>query len=109
MADKILVVDFGSQYNQLIVRRIREFGVFSQLVQANEVISKIDDSVKGIIFSGGPKSVYEEDSFTIPERIYQLGIPILGICYGMQLIANQLGGRVVKSNKKEYGLVIIDT
>ena len=85
--DKILVLDFGSQYNQLIARRIREMGVFSELlphtITADE-ISKMDD-VRGIVFSGGPKSVYEKDAFTCDPKLFDLGIPILGICYGMQL------------------------
>lgn len=108
MVNKILVVDFGSQYNQLIVRRIRECGVYSELVHTNETLSKIDDSVKGIIFSGGPNSVYDKNSFNISKQIYDLHIPILGICYGMQLIAHQLNGKVSKSNKKEYGHAIVN-
>ena len=84
---KIIVLDYGSQYNQLIARRIREFGVFSELkshkITADEVraINPI-----GIILSGGPNSVYAEDAFGIDEEIFELGIPILGICYGMQLL-----------------------
>jgi GMP synthase (glutamine-hydrolysing) len=109
MTDKILVIDFGSQYNQLIVRRIRECGVYSELVQSEEVFKKIDTNVKGIIFSGGPNSVYDKNSLTISKQIYELNIPILGICYGMQLIAHQLGGKVSKSNKKEYGNAIVKT
>jgi GMP synthase (glutamine-hydrolysing) len=105
MANKILVIDFGSQYNQLIVRRIRELGVYSELISHQTDISKIkhDHEIKGIIFSGGPNSVYAKNAFTIDKEIYQLGIPILGICYGMQLMAHQNGGKVQGSNKKEYG------
>lgn len=105
MANKILVIDFGSQYNQLIVRRIRDYGVYSELVSNQIDINKIrnDHDVKGIIFSGGPNSVYEKRSLTINQSIYELGIPILGICYGMQLMAKQHGGIVQASHKKEYG------
>jgi GMP synthase (glutamine-hydrolysing) len=105
MANKILVIDFGSQYNQLIVRRIREMHVYSELVYANIDIAKIrqDQEIKGIIFSGGPNSVYEKSAPTISKEIYSLGIPILGICYGMQLIAQQNGGKVKPSHQKEYG------
>jgi GMP synthase (glutamine-hydrolysing) len=105
MANKILVIDFGSQYNQLIVRRIRELGVYSELVSNQIAISKIqnDHDIKGIIFSGGPNSVYEKKAFLIDKKIYTLGIPILGICYGMQLMSYQNGGTVKASSKKEYG------
>ena len=103
--DEILVLDFGSQFNQLITRRIREFNVYSEMVShkitAEEI--KARGNVKGIILSGGPKSVTNEDAFTIDEKIYQLGIPILGICYGMQLTAHVFGGKVEKAEKREYG------
>ncbi|MGQ4818203.1 glutamine amidotransferase-related protein, partial [Enterococcus faecium] len=93
--EKIIVLDFGSQFNQLITRRIREFGVFSELLSHRttaEEIRKI--APKGIIFSGGPNSVYDKDAFSIDPEIYELGIPILGICYGMQLMTHNLGGKV---------------
>ncbi|WP_353989281.1 glutamine-hydrolyzing GMP synthase [Pediococcus argentinicus] len=102
--DKIIVLDFGSQYNQLITRRIREFGVYSELMSHKttaEEIKKINP--KGIIFSGGPNSVYDDDAFRIDPEIYKLGIPILGICYGMQLMAYNLGGRVEPADNREYG------
>jgi len=93
---KIIVLDYGSQYNQLIARRIREFGVFSELkshkITADEV--RAIDPI-GIVLSGGPNSVYAEDAFGIDEEIFELGIPILGICYGMQLLTHKLGGKVV--------------
>lgn len=105
MADKILVLDFGSQYNQLIARRVREFGVFSELkahtITADEI--KADEEIKGIIFSGGPNSVYGEDALTIDKKIFELGLPILGICYGMQLMAHELGGKVEGAQHREYG------
>ena len=105
MADKIIVLDFGSQYNQLIARRVREFGVYSELrthtITAEEI--KQDPEVKGIIFSGGPNSVYEEGAFTIDQELFSLQLPILAICYGMQLMAHSLGGRVEGSEHREYG------
>ena len=109
--DKILVIDFGSQYNQLIARRIREMNVYSELISCHTKASTIknDPSVKGIILSGGPKSVYEENSFTCDEEIFKLNIPILGICYGMQYIAYKFGGNVQTSNNKEFGKQEIST
>ena len=104
---KIIVLDYGSQYNQLISRRIREFGVFSELknhkISAEEV-RKLDPI--GIVLSGGPNSVYAENAFDIDPEIFELGIPILGICYGMQLITHKLGGKVVpagEAGNREYG------
>ena len=103
---KIIVLDYGSQYNQLIARRIREFGVFSELkshkITADEV--RAIDPI-GIVLSGGPNSVYAEDAFGIDEEIFELGIPILGICYGMQLLTHKLGGKVVpagEAGNREY-------
>ncbi|WP_444752369.1 glutamine-hydrolyzing GMP synthase [Pediococcus pentosaceus] len=107
--DKIIVLDFGSQYNQLITRRIREFGIYSELLSHKitaEEIKKINP--KGIIFSGGPNSVYDKDAFRIDPEIYKLGIPILGICYGMQLMTYNLGGRVEPADNREYGHADID-
>jgi len=104
---KIIVLDYGSQYNQLIARRIREFGVFSELkshkISAEEVreINPI-----GIVLSGGPNSVYADDAFSIDPEIFELGIPILGICYGMQLLTHKLGGKVLpagEAGNREYG------
>ncbi|MDR1542984.1 MAG: glutamine-hydrolyzing GMP synthase [Prevotellaceae bacterium] len=103
--DKILVLDFGSQYNQLIARRIREMGVFSELLPHTTSASDIRKipNVKGIVFSGGPKSVYEPDAFVCDEQIFTLGIPVLGICYGMQLTSKFFGGKIEKGTTKEYG------
>ena len=107
--DKILVLDFGSQYNQLITRRIRDIGVYSELkshkLSANE-IKKMNP--KGIIFSGGPDSVYADGAFKVDPDIFKLGIPILGICYGMQIMAYELGGKVEKADNSEYGHADID-
>ena len=103
--DEIIVLDFGSQFNQLIARRIREFKVYSEMVShkitAEEI--KARGNVKGIVLSGSPKSVIDEDAYKIDEEIYKLGIPILGICYGMQLTAHTYGGKIEKANKREYG------
>jgi GMP synthase (glutamine-hydrolysing) len=102
--EKILVLDFGSQYTQLIARRIRESKVYSEIFPFNAPIEKIKNfSPKGIIFSGGPSSVYEAGA-PIPDlKIFEVGVPILGICYGMQLMAHCLGGKVAKAVKREYG------
>ncbi|WP_282708618.1 glutamine-hydrolyzing GMP synthase [Ligilactobacillus sp. Marseille-Q7487] len=107
--DKIIVLDFGSQYNQLITRRIREFGVYSELLSHKLTAKEIKEmNPKGIIFSGGPNSVYDESAFHVDPEIFELGIPVLGICYGMQLMANMLpGGKVESAENKEYGKAII--
>ncbi len=105
MADKVIVLDFGSQYNQLIARRIREFGVYSELhpgdMKLDEILAMGD--VKGIIFSGGPNSVYDPGAPKCDPAIFEAGIPLLGICYGMQMTHQMLGGSVRASDKKEYG------
>ncbi|WP_051084516.1 glutamine-hydrolyzing GMP synthase [Gracilibacillus lacisalsi] len=102
--EMILVLDFGSQYNQLITRRIREFGVYSELHSHRLTIDEIKEmNPKGIILSGGPHSVYGENSFRCDERIFDLGIPVLGICYGMQLMTHHFGGVVERANEREYG------
>lgn len=107
--EKIIVLDFGSQYNQLITRRIREFGVFSELLSHRITADEIRAiAPKGIIFSGGPNSVYDEQAFRIDPEIYELGIPILGICYGMQLMTYNLGGKVEPADNREYGKAELD-
>ncbi|WP_181347925.1 glutamine-hydrolyzing GMP synthase [Thalassobacillus sp. CUG 92003] len=102
--EMILVLDFGSQYNQLITRRIREFGVYSELhshtLTADEIKAM---NPAGIILSGGPNSVYGEDSFRCDEDLFELGIPVLGICYGMQLMTHHFAGQVERAGKREYG------
>ncbi|MFB5089047.1 glutamine-hydrolyzing GMP synthase [Psychrobacillus sp. PGGUH221] len=102
--EKIVVLDFGSQYNQLITRRIREFGVYSELhphTVTAEDLKKMNAT--GIIFSGGPNSVYDDNAFRIDPAIYEIGVPILGICYGMQLMSQHFGGKVEKASHREYG------
>ncbi|MGJ3708034.1 glutamine-hydrolyzing GMP synthase [Limosilactobacillus fermentum] len=107
--DKIIVLDFGSQYNQLITRRIRDFGIYSELLSHKITAKEIKQiNPKGIIFSGGPNSVYDEGAFTVDPAIYKLGIPILGICYGMQLMAHDLGGKVEAADDSEYGRADIE-
>lgn len=100
----ILVLDFGSQYTQLIARRLREFGIYTEILPFFESIDSIKTkSPKGIILSGGPASVYEKDAYKPDSKIFHLGLPILGICYGMQYIADFFGGKVKRANAHEYG------
>lgn len=102
--DKIIVLDFGSQYNQLITRRLRDFGIYSELLSHDLSAEKIKEiNPKGIIFSGGPNSVYDQDAMRIDSDIFKLGIPILGICYGMQLISHVFGSKVERAENSEYG------
>ena len=102
--ETVLVLDFGSQYTQLIARRIRETSVYSEVVPFNTPLDTIRQyNARGIVLSGGPDSVYEEGAPACDPRIYDLGIPILGVCYGMQLLAKDLGGKVVPGAEREYG------
>ncbi len=106
----ILVLDFGSQYNQLITRRIREFGVYSELHSHKMTAAEIKKlNPSGIILSGGPNSVYGENSFRCDEDLFELGIPVLGICYGMQLMTHHFNGKVERAKDREYGKAAIDT
>lgn len=102
--ETIVIVDFGAQYNQLIARRVRENNVYSEVVPYDVDIERIKEiDPIGIIFTGGPSSLSDENAPRVDERIYDLGIPILGLCYGAQLMADQLGGNVEKAQTKEYG------
>ena len=104
MTDTVLVVDFGAQYARLIARRVREAHVYSEIVAPTISTEEIRSRApKGIIFSGGPKSVYETPAPSIDPAVYDLGIPILGLCYGVQLMALQLGGTVSRTGQGEYG------
>ncbi|WP_334093920.1 GNAT family N-acetyltransferase, partial [Helicobacter typhlonius] len=106
---QILVLDFGSQYTQLIARRLREYGVYTEIVPYFEKLDSIKSkNPKGIILSGGPASVYEKDAYKPDSAIFKLGIPILGICYGMQLIAQHFGGRVIKADAQEFGKAVLE-
>ncbi|MDA4131355.1 MAG: glutamine-hydrolyzing GMP synthase [Thaumarchaeota archaeon] len=107
--EKILVLDFGAQYAHLICRRIRELGVFAELVPFDidpDAIRK--KNAKGLVFSGGPKSVYSRDAPLPNQGVYKLGIPILGICYGLQAVVQQSGGKVVHAKRKEFGKAAVE-
>jgi GMP synthase (glutamine-hydrolysing) len=106
---KILIIDFGSQFTQLIARRIRELGVFSEIVSHKKINSKniLTENISGIILSGGPLNVYQKDKFNFDRKILKLGIPVLGICFGHQILSKELGGHVKKSNHREFGLATI--
>lgn len=102
--NSIIILDFGSQYNQLIARRVREMGVYAEVVPYFEPLDKIlARKPKGIILSGGPASVYLEGAPTISKELYQQGIPVLGICYGMQITTHLMGGEVARADKQEFG------
>ena len=110
--NRILIVDFGGQYNQLIARRIREAGVYSEIINYDEAtLGRIKEfDPRGIIFTGGPQSAYLEGAPSIDMGVFEMGIPVLGICYGAQLMAYRLGGRIASAPSSEYGRteVIID-
>jgi len=109
-AEKIVVLDFGGQYNQLIARRIREAGVYCEILNyATPIEAWRDDSLKGIILTGGPNSVYAEGAPRLGEEIFALGVPVLGICYGMQLINAIFGGCVESAEVGEYGHTMLNT
>ena len=105
----IIVLDFGSQYTQLIARRMREEKVYCEILPYNEPIKNIKKkNPKGLILSGGPASVYDEDAYKIDEEIFELGLPILSICYGMQLLIDHFGGEIVPALHHEYGKANIE-
>ena len=104
--ETVIVLDFGGQYNQLIARRVRECNVYCEIYSYKTDIEKIKEiQPKGIIFTGGPNSVYLEDSPTYTKEIFELGIPVLGICYGAQLMMHLLGGQVGTAPVREYGKI----
>ena len=112
MAQTILVVDFGGQYNQLIARRVRESCVYSEIVSYKKAFEAVrEKKPAGIILTGGPNSVYLPDSPTIGKELFEMGIPVLGICYGAQLMSHVLGGKVSRAAEREYGKteVFVDT
>ena len=105
---KILIVDFGSQFTQLIARRVREIGVFSKIVSHKKIkLKDIDQTIKGIILSGGPLNVYQINKYSFDKKILQLNIPVLGICFGHQILSKLNGGRVKQSKHREFGLANI--
>jgi len=96
---KILIVDFGSQFTQLIARRVRELGVFSEIVSHKKIkLKDIDQTIKGIILSGGPLNVYQIDKYSFDKKILQLNIPILGICFGHQILSNLMVAKLNNQN-----------
>ena len=106
--DKIVVLDFGSQYSHLICRRIRELNVYCELVPYNTTAEKIKGlDPKGIIFSGGPASVYSKNSPKPDDEIFELGVPILGICYGHQIIVDHFNGKIKRVTNREYGNALL--
>ena len=107
--ETVIVLDFGGQYNQLIARRVRECNVYCEIYSYRTDLAKIKaKNPKGIIFTGGPNSAYLPDSPTIDPEIYSWGVPILGICYGSQLMMHMLGGKVCKAPEREYGKTLVD-
>ena len=110
MADRILIIDFGSQVTQLIARRVRESGVYSEIHPFNSITEESIRAFdpKAIILSGGPSSATEEDAPMAPMAVYEMGLPVLGICYGQQIIVEQLGGKVHPSDHKEFGRAMVD-
>ncbi len=101
---KILILDFGSQVSQLIARRVREQQVYCELHPFDVTEEFVREfNPQGIILSGGPNSVYEAEEWRAPQVVFELGVPVLGICYGMQTMAQQLGGGVESSGKREFG------
>ncbi|MCW8881617.1 MAG: glutamine-hydrolyzing GMP synthase, partial [Sedimenticola sp.] len=103
-AHRIMILDFGSQYTQLIARRVREAGVYCEIWPYDNCEEAIkEQNPAGVILSGGPESVTADDTPRVPDRVFELGVPVLGICYGMQAMAAQLGGKVAGSDAHEYG------
>ena len=103
-ADRLLILDFGSQYTQLIARRVREHGVYSEILPCDIAPTRIEEfAPRGIVLSGGPESTTDSGGWRIPKEVYDLNVPILGICYGMQALAQELGGRVESSDLREFG------
>src|SRR5262249_31566741 len=108
--ETIFILDFGGQYTQLIGRRIREANVYTEIVPFNTPLDKLKvQKPKGIVLSGGPASVYEQGAPICDPGVFRLGVPILGICYGMQLIGKELGGRVEPASQREYGSRELDS
>ena len=104
----VLVIDFGSQTTQLILRRIREIGIYCEIISYHHIMDKMKElKPKAIIFSGGPSSAFHRFSPKVDKKVFDIKIPILGICYGMQIICEQLNGKVKKTHKREFGKAYI--
>src|SRR6185503_9008689 len=104
MIDQIVILDFGSQYTQVIARRVRECNVYSTILRYDTPAKEIAAlKPSGLILSGGPASVYAQDAPLPDKAIFNLGVPVLGICYGLQVLANFLGGKVERGEKREFG------
>ncbi len=102
--EKVIVIDFGGQYNQLVARRVRECNVYCEIYSYRTPLEKIADmNPKGIILTGGPNSVYEDGAASAPKELFEMGVPVLGLCYGAQLMMHVLGGRVERAPEREYG------
>ncbi len=102
--ETILIIDFGSQVTQLIARRVREAGVYAEIVSAADALERVSGpEVRGVILSGGPDSVYEPGAPDVPDGVFEIDVPILGICYGMQLLVHRTGGRVARAAEREFG------
>ena len=107
--EKVLVIDFGGQYNQLVARRVRECNVYCEIYSYKTDLSKIKEmNPKGIILTGGPSSCYEEGAATCSPELFELGVPVLGLCYGAQLMSHVLGGKVERAAAREYGKTEVD-
>jgi len=109
IGEKIIIVDFGSQYTQLIARRVREFHVYSEIIHPDELSKAIDEHSIGVILSGGPNSIYDKNGPKVDLSKIPAKTPILGICYGMQLISYMMGGKVEKSAEREFGKAVFKT
>ena len=109
MTDRVLILDFGSQVTQLIARRLRESGVYCEIHPFSMGVDRLEVfAPKAVILSGGPASVNEQASPRAPQRVFELGVPVLGICYGQQTMCAQLGGRVASSEHREFGRAFIE-
>lgn len=107
--EKVLVIDFGGQYNQLVARRVRECNVYCEIYSYKTPLEKIKEmDPKGIILTGGPSSCYEEGAATCSPELFELGVPVLGLCYGAQLMSHVLGGKVERAANREYGKTDIE-
>ncbi len=103
MTAPVLVIDFGSQVTQLIARRVREAGVYCEIVPYNKAAEALDPPPQAIILSGGPASVTESDTPRAPQKVFEMGVPVLGICYGEMTMSAQLGGKVEAGHNREFG------